>query len=313
MKKMTTVFLSLLVLACSEQTNDNALQGYVEGRQLNLAPRSGGILTTLNVREGDQVVKGDMLFAVDSERAEAALAEVIAASDAAAANLENLKKGGRPEEIQAAEETLREAAAALKLAQQTFERTEDLVERGVFSTARLDQDQAVLEASRARHTEAKSRLDIVRLPAREDVIRAAERELDARKTAIVRAETELRDRGVVAPSNGRIETIYRRVGEVAGPNQPVLALLPPEQKRIRFFVPEPMLGNVKIGNQVSLSCDNCEGGLSGEIIFIADQAEFTPPVIFSEKERVKLVYLVEAMPENPESFHNGQPVKVNLQ
>lgn len=313
MKKITAVIFSFLIVSCAEQNDDAGLQGYVEGRQLNLAPRSGGIITILNVREGQQVSKGDTLFAVDSERAEAALAEVIAASEAAAATLENLKKGGRPEEIQAAEETLREAAAALKLAEQTFERTEDLVERGVFSTARLDQDRAVLDASRARHTEAKSRLDIVRLPAREDVIRAAERELEARKTAIIRAETELRDRGVMAPSSGRIETVYRRVGEVAGPNQPVLALLPPDQKRIRFFVPEPMLGQVQVGANVSLQCDSCESGLSGEIVFVADQAEFTPPVIFSENERVKLVYMVEAIPTEPDDFHNGQPVSVRLQ
>ncbi len=312
--RILLILISVLLLsACSEKPDDGVLQGYAEGRQLNLAPRSAGILTTLNVREGDKVEEGSVLFSVDSERAQAQLDEAIAASAAAEAQLQNLRKGGRPEEIRAAEESLREAQASYTLAQQTFERTKNLVERGVLSTARLDQDQATLDATRARVTEAQSRLEIIQLPARSDVIDAAMREVEARKSAIVRAQTELRDRSIVAPAAGRIEIVYRRVGEIAGPNQPVLALLPPDQKRIRFFVPEPILAQIEHGGRVSLSCDNCEAGLGGEIVFVSDQAEFTPPVIFSENDRAKLVYLVEALPDDPEKFLNGQPVDVMLQ
>lgn len=313
MKKITILILSFISIACSEVEDDGSFQGYVEGRQLFLAPRSVGIITSLSVKEGEMVNAGSILFAVDSERAAAALKEAIAASAAAEAQLQNLQKGGRPEEIRAAEETLREAEASYKLAEQTFERTENLVERGVLSTARLDQDRATLDSTRARVTEAQSRLEIIALPARSDIISAAERDLEARKSAIVRAETDLKDRSVTAPATGRIETVFRRVGEIAGPTQPVLALLPPDQKRIRFFIPQELLATISLGGKVSFSCDNCSDGLSGEIIYIADQSEFTPPIIFSEKEREKLVYMVEAMPDNPTPFHNGQPIKVTLQ
>ncbi len=313
MRIMKILTLCLMLGSCGQDSEDGSLQGYAEGRLLNLAPRSAGILTTLNVKEGDVVDAGAVLFAVDSERAQAQLDEARAASAAAESQLLNLQKGGRPEEIRAAEETLREAEASFKLAQQTFERTKSLVERGVLSTARLDQDQATLDATRARVTEAQSRLEIIQLPARSDVIEAAMRDVEAKKSAIVRAETELRDRAIKAPVNGRIEIVYRRVGEIAGPTQPVLALLPPDQQRIRFFITEPMLSQVSHGARVNFSCDNCEAGLGGEIVFIADQAEFTPPVIFSENERAKLVYRVEALPDDPEKFLNGQPVEVTLQ
>jgi len=313
MKKFYILMIVGLLSSCAEESQDGVLQGYVEGRQLNLAPRAAGILTTLNVLEGDKVSSGTLLFSVDSERAQAKLDEAVAASAAAEAQLLNLQKGGRPEEIRAATENLREAEAAFKLAEQTYSRTKSLVERGVLSTARLDQDRATLDATRARVTEAGSRLEIIQLPARSDVIDAAKRSVDASKSAIVGAQTELRDRSIMAPAGGRIETIYRRVGEIAGPSQPVLSLLPPEQKRIRFFVPEGLLAQVKHGGRVSLNCDNCQAGLSGEIIYIADQAEFTPPVIFSEKEREKLVYMIEARPDQPGKFLNGQPVEVILQ
>ncbi len=312
-QKILMIALALLLVSCGEEALDNTLQGYVEGKQLNLAPRSAGIVTGLNVKEGDKVQAGVLLFAVDSERAQAQLDEAIAGSAAAEAQLLNLQKGGRPEEIRAAEEALREAEAAYVLAQQNYERTKNLVERGVASTAKLDQDRAALDASRARVTEAQSRLAIVQLPARPDVIDAARREVEARKSAIIGAQTELRDRSVLAPVSGRIETIYRRVGEVAGPTQPVLALLPPDQKRIRFFVAEAVLPQVHHGGRVVFSCDGCDTNLGGEIIFISDQAEFTPPVIFSDNSREKLVYMIEAMPDDPEKFLDGQPVGVTLQ
>ncbi|MBL4601571.1 MAG: HlyD family efflux transporter periplasmic adaptor subunit [Emcibacteraceae bacterium] len=313
MRIILLLCLAFMLASCGETENDGTLQGYVEGRQLNLAPRSVGIITALNVREGDVVEKGAVLFSVDSERAQAQLDQAIAANAAAEAQLLNLQKGGRPEEIRAAEETLREAQASYKLAEQTYSRTKNLVERGVLSTARLDQDRANLDATSARVTEAQSRLEIIQLPARPDVIEAAGRDVEARKSSIVRAETELRERSIIAPAAGRIEMVYRRVGEISGPSAPVLALLPPEQKRIRFFVPEPMLSQVAHGGRVIIGCDNCDAGMGGEIVFISGKAEFTPPVIFSEKDRAKLVYLVEARPDQPEKFLNGQPVDVTLQ
>lgn len=312
MWRIFILLLSLLLVSCSSEQTDTSLQGYVESRQLNLAPRAIGIITSLNVDEGDQVVADELLFAIDSEREQSRLDESIAAKAVAEARLANLKKGGRPEEIRTAAEILGEAQAALILAEQTYKRTKNLVDKEVIAVARLDQDRASLELSRARVAEAKSRLALIRLPARDDIIAAAEHELEIYITAIIRARAELRDRSVVAPTGGRIETVYRRTGEIAGPAQPVLALLSPDQKRIRFFVPEPMLPRIHHEGIVILHCDNCEEGLQGKITFISDQAEFTPPVIFTEKERAKLVYLVEARPEKPELFLNGQPVTVIL-
>jgi HlyD family secretion protein len=61
-----------------------------------------------------------------------------------------------------------------------------------------------------------------------------------------------------------------------------------------------------------VSCDGCEKGLTAKVSFIARSAEFTPPVIYSQEERAKLVFLIEARPEHPEKFRVGQPVTVTL-
>ena len=92
----------------------------------------------------------------------------------------------------------------------------------------------------------------------------------------------------------------------------MVALLPPQNLKFRFFAPEPLLPQIKYGETVAVSCDGCEKGLTAKVSFIARSAEYTPPVIYSLDERAKLVYLIEARPDQPEKFRVGQPVTVTL-
>jgi HlyD family secretion protein len=92
----------------------------------------------------------------------------------------------------------------------------------------------------------------------------------------------------------------------------VVSLLPAENIFVRFFVPEPVLGSLHLGDQVGLRCDGCAGGLTATISFISPQAEFTPPLIYSEDNTAKLVFLIEARPPPDQAikFNPGQPVQV---
>ena len=78
--------------------------------------------------------------------------------------------------------------------------------------------------------------------------------------------------------------------------QAVIALLPPGNLKVRFFVAEPVRASLHTGQTVKVSCDGCQGELTATISFIAREAEFTPPVIFSQEQRQKLVFLIEARP-----------------
>ena len=92
----------------------------------------------------------------------------------------------------------------------------------------------------------------------------------------------------------------------------VMSLLPPGNLKLRFFAPETQLPAIKYGAIVNVSCDGCASGLTAKVSFIADSAEYTPPVIYSLQERAKLVFLIEARPDQPEKFRVGQPVTVTL-
>ena len=140
----------------------------------------------------------------------------------------------------------------------------------------------------------------------------AEAALRQAKANLEWAQTRLARRNAHSPGEGTIEQIYYRPGETVPAGRPVVALLPPGNLKIRFFAPQAVLPELKYGDVVGVSCDGCDKGLTAKISFIARSAEFTPPVIYSQEERAKLVFLIEARPEYPEKFRVGQPVTVTL-
>lgn len=124
------------------------------------------------------------------------------------------------------------------------------------------------------------------------------------------SQTKLERRQMKAPIAGTIQQIYFREGETVPAQRPVISILPPGNMKVRFFVPEPELPKLKVGQDVRVTCDGCAGELIAKIYFIATTAEYTPPVIYSLDERSKLVYLIQARPNEPESLRVGQPVSI---
>ena len=140
----------------------------------------------------------------------------------------------------------------------------------------------------------------------------AEAALRQAKANLGWSETRLTRRNAYSPTDGTIQQVYYRPGESVPASRPVVALLPPQNLKFRFFAPERLLPEIKYGETVTVSCDGCEKGLTAKVSFIARSAEYTPPVIYSLDERAKLVFLIEARPEQPEKFRVGQPVTVTL-
>jgi HlyD family secretion protein len=142
-----------------------------------------------------------------------------------------------------------------------------------------------------------------------DNAQAALREAEARLNS---SQTRLGRRVMNSPVSGTVQQVYFRPGEMVAAGRPILALLPPGNLKIRFFVPESVLPRVAHGDRVAVACDGCPPGLGATVSFISKSAEFTPPVIYSLEERAKLVFLIEALPEKPERFRVGQPIDVTL-
>lgn len=95
---------------------------------------------------------------------------------------------------------------------------------------------------------------------------------------------------------------------------PVVQMLPPDNVKIRFFVPETLVGGLKTGGQVLVRADGRPEPFAAAVSYVASNAEYTPPVIYSNETRSKLVFMVEARhePYIAAELHSGQPVSVSL-
>ncbi|RAI44983.1 HlyD family secretion protein [Rhodoplanes roseus] len=140
----------------------------------------------------------------------------------------------------------------------------------------------------------------------------AEAALRTAKARLVTAKTHLDRRVLMSPVTGVVQQIYFRPGEMVSAGKPVLAILPPGNLKVRFFVPQETLPRIAYGNTIRVRCDGCAGDITARVSFIARSAEFTPPVIYSLQERDKLVFLIEALPDRPDALRVGQPVDVAL-
>jgi len=292
----------------------NDLLGYVEGETILIAAPAPGRLVELAVAEGDSVTAGDLVFRLDSDHEEQALASAQAALAGSRATLVDLQAAvQRPEEIDVLEASRRQVAATLAQAESDLERQRLLFADGFVSQARLDDATAAHDEAQAALMQIDRSIAAARLAARQGRIDAAQAEVVQRQAALARAEIDLRDRSVEAEQAGRILEIFYRQGERVGALTPVVELLPPENIVVRFFAPQAELAGLAPGQRVGVTCDGCPPGLQAEIIFIASQAEFSPPEIFTREERAKLVFLIKARPlEANGILKPGLPVEVAL-
>jgi len=286
------------------------VQGYVEGEYVYIGAPVAGRLETLQVARGDRVEAGTPLFRLDRSSEQPARDDAAARLARAEATLANLRKGRRPSELASIEAQLAQAKAMLALSETKLERRKPLAD--AVSREDVEEADAEHERDKARVAELEAELATAQLGARADEIEAAEAEVAAARAQLAQAEWRLRELSQAAPKAGRVVDTLYRLGEWVEAGAPVVSMLPPDNVKVRFFVPEPQLGAIEIGDEVQVGCDACAPGLVAEISFIAPEAEYTPPVIYSREMRAKLVYLVEAKPRQPDALRPGQPVDVTL-
>jgi HlyD family secretion protein len=288
------------------------MQGWIEGDFVFVGPDETGRVETLNVREGDTVETGAPLFAVDADLQAADVHTAAAQVAEARARLERLEAAQqRKEEVAVLQAQESRAEAMLQLSTAELERQQALSTKGVGTQAALDTAKANFNRDKAALDEVRRQIVVARLSARSEDIAAARQSLDAAQARQGAAETKLARRKLASPVTGAVQQIYYRPGEMVPAGRPVLSILPPGNIKVRFFIGEPMLPKVALGDTVEVTCDGCAPVLA-RVSFIARSAEYTPPVIYSLEERNKLVFMIEARTDAPGALRVGQPVSVAL-
>ena len=301
---------TLLLGACAP-SGKPALHGYVEAEYVRVAAPFAGQLTALSVQRGMPIKAGAALFALEQENEQAARLEALERLHGASARLANLQKGKRPDEVAAAQAQLAQARATAQLSQVQLQRDQKLVSERFIAPERLDQSRAARDRDQARVAELTAQLRVTQQAARADEIDAARAEMKAAQAAVAQAQWRLEQKSVKSPVSGLVQDTLYVVGEWVPAGLPVVSLLPPANIKIRFFIPEPQLAKFKIGQALQIGCDACVP-LNARLSYVSTQAEYTPPVIYSNQARTKLVYLAEARlaPEDAVKLHPGQPVDI---
>ncbi len=291
----------------------STVQGYVEGEYVYVSSPEAGTLRALSVQRGLRVRAGDPLFALDDVPEKAARDQAAQQLAQAQATLDDLRKGKRPSEIQSAQAQLDQAQAALALAEQELARQEKLAGvPGGAARQDLDRARSTRDQDSRRVAQLQADLQTAQTGSREDQIAAAAAAVRALQAALDRADWDLSQMSQAAPAGGLIfDTLYR-AGEWVAAGRPVVALLPPENVKVRAFVAEASVGAIHLGDPVSITMDGVPQPQPGKVSFISPQAEYTPPVIYSEESRGKLVFMVEAVFDAAvaANLHPGQPVDV---
>jgi len=308
------VIAAVLLVACQRPASDQ-VQGYVEGEFVYVASPFAGALESLTVRRGVQVRVGEALFALERVSEKAARDEAERRLSQALANLEDARKGKRPTEIESIKAQLKQAQAAFRLSSREVVRQEGLTTvPGAAVELEVDRARAARDQDRQRVAQLQADLGTALLGSRTDQVIAAEAEVHAREAALARTEWELGQKRQQAPKSGLVfDTLYRE-GEWVPAGRPVVVLLPPENIKVRAFVPEKRIGTIHPGDDSQVTVDGVPRPLTGKISYISHRAEYTPPVIYSQESRDKLVFMVEVVfdPTAAAELNPGQPVDVRF-
>ncbi len=293
-----------------DDRGDRGLSGYIEGESLYLSSSVAGAVSQVSVVRGQRVAAGQPLFALDAgplvaqrDRAAAVLAE-------AQARLADARKGQRPQELAVIDAQRAAAEASLRQAQAEYDRIAPLVRQGIYAPARLDTVRAARDSARANLRAVVSQRAAGSLGARPDAVRAAEAQVQQARDALSEAEAVLARTGPRAPAAARVEQVFFQTGEWAAANQPVVALIPDDRVKVRFFVPQRDLARYTVGRRITFTCDDCGKDLAATIDYVSPRPEFTPPIIYSRESRDRMVFLIEARPDSPRTLSPGQPVDV---
>lgn len=298
-----------------DQSDDGVLRlyGNVDIREVELAFRQPGRVATMVFEEGDVVVSGQVMARLDDQPYRDGLAAVQAELAVAQAGRDKLRSGSRPQEIEQAKETVSQAQAAYREAQDSFSRQDRLLASGAISPGMIDSARAARDQTAARLASAKAALSLARDGSRSEDIAAGEARVAVAEAALAQARTALADTELVAPSDATVLSRIREPGSMVASSSAVYSLSLRDPVYLRAYVSEPDLGRIAPGTPVRVHTDSSDKVYQGQIGFISPRAEFTPKTVETTDLRTDLVYRLRVVvADADDGLRQGMPVTVDV-
>jgi HlyD family secretion protein len=302
------LFILLSLNACDISTKHSA-QGYAESEDLYLTSPYSGTLRSLPVARGDVVKKGDLIFQLDANPEALQVDAINGVLAEEQALLADLKAPKRKPEINAAIEQVNQISSKLSLAKIRMKRFRELYERKAGNLDKSDAAKHRFEELQALKKQKEYELEFLKLGAREEQIFSQAAKIKAVIAKKDFFKWQLAQKSRYAPDAGKVSDTFFVEGEWVPAGKPIAAIQMPQYIWIDFFVPVRLLPKLHTGQTIQLSCAACPSS-EAVVAYIAPEAEYAPPLVYSRENNDKLVFRVRAKPVKSGLYKPGQPVTV---
>lgn len=293
-------------------SRDLSISGVVEIQEVRLGSKLGGRVAEVKIQEGELAEPGQVLVVFESPELQAQKQQQQSRVSWAEANLAKAKNGSRPEEIQKAKAELESVEADLRLAEEDLKRYGKLFEDKKLTRADFESAVAGRKRMEGRAAAAKAHYDLMYIGSRPEDIALAEASLVEARGKLQEIEANLAEAVVVAPERSIVEVVAVRKGDLLPPNQPVVRVLRADDLWVKAYVPETRLGEVRLGQQVSVKIDSYpDRKFQGTVFQVSNESEFTPRNIQSADQRRYQVFGMKIRVNDSEGiFKSGMSASV---
>lgn len=303
------VILALVVLAAATATllylrnqrkpKPLVLAGTLEARTVHVGSLVGGRVVRVHVDEGQQVTAGQTLVTLETETIDRQLAEQQAAIATAQAQLAKALAGPRDEEI-------RKAAAIAANDERERRRIHALYAAGIVAKQLADDAGTKAKAS-------AEDLRALREGTRQEDIAAARAAVAQQEKRLASLMKQREETTVQSTVTGTIQSFGLRPGDIVAPNQTVAEILEPRELWVRVYVPETLLGLVRVNMPVRVRVDTWpDVWFRGRVATVASQGEYTPRNVQTRAQRAEQVFGVKVIVDPDARLKPGMAAEVDL-
>ncbi|MCK9409213.1 MAG: efflux RND transporter periplasmic adaptor subunit [Bacteriovoracaceae bacterium] len=309
------ILLLLMLIGCGNNGGKIESSGILESVEVNVSSKVSGQVLRLRVQEGSTVVRGDTLAVIDSEVQQLQLLQAQAGIDLAEAQYQLLKNGARSEDLQSAEETVRQTESGYKTAKADFDRIKELYSTHSVSTKQYEDSESRVTITQAQYNSAKQNLQKLQRFARSEDLNAAKARVAQARAQANLIRKQINDSHILAPVSGTVTYKPVEEGELIGTGTIIVRISRLERMELMIYVNEAELGKVKLGAIADVMIDTYpEKKYSATVVYVSPVAEFTPRNVQTKDERTKLVFGIKLEVENAEGdLKSGMPADAILQ
>ena len=311
MRLVATALSMFLLAGCTDDKHEEAL-GTLERDRIVLKATANEIIVSEPIAEGTMVAAGTLLVQLDDRRQQAVVAHARAEVAQAAARLEELRNGARPEDIAAASARVNGARAGVVAAEASYVRAKQLLQQKLASEAALDRALANRDAAEAARESAQEELLRLTNGTRQEQLDQGAAVLQAAAAQLSLEKHRLSELSVVATRDAYLDSLPWHVGERVTAGATLAIMLANARPYARVYIPEPWRARLHVGDRRPVRIDGVAEPVTGKLRWIATDAAFTPYYALNASDRSRLVYMAEFDLEDGEELPTGLPAQVLL-